>query len=243
MRSASSAPPISDDSDPAWLRVQVARLPRLSPEALSRGELRVVDAYRALHYDPSVRQAGERTTIAPRDHRMSRLRHALRTAVLLSGAAAALALAAAGVGNPAVAGPGAPLYGLRLAVEHTLLPPAGAPGRLDAELDLADRRLVDATAALARDDRGAAAVALSAFAAQASDAARESTLRPDQSEDVRTWIRTEAASLRRIDDAGGDDVALEQPLRDAFHALRAMRAGLPDPSRGSRMPAPGYLPR
>lgn len=89
-----------------------------------------------------------------------------RLPLALAGAALVAALS---VGAVAAAGPGTPLYGVRLWVEQITLP-AGGAARVDADLAAMQARLDEATAAAARGDGNAVSAALAAYRASVADA-------------------------------------------------------------------------
>ena len=145
------------------------RLERLAADATPRDRAAIARA-------AEVAQAAFVT--AARDGRIGVSAAAPRAALpaprrLPAGLAAALAVIVLLVGLGSVAtvraGPGQPLYALRVALEAVLLP-ADPLARLGAQLDRLDARLAEASHAADDDDWSAAADAFRAYAAIAGDA-------------------------------------------------------------------------
>jgi hypothetical protein len=84
--------------------------------------------------------------------------------LVFAGATAALLVVGSVAGVLAESGPGQPFYSLRLDVEAMTLPGHDSPARLDADLARARARLDEAIRAADRQDWGAEAAALNAYA-------------------------------------------------------------------------------
>jgi hypothetical protein len=154
-------------------------------------------------------------------------------------AVALLAISSVGVAA-AESGPGQPFYRTRLAVEALFLPPAGTDARLDADLDRAQARLADATAAASRGDSNAEADAVGAYVEvvvsiqMPGDAAAV--------ERLREWLGRQLAELQRL--RGSAQGGVGQEVGRAIDSLDSLlrRAGGPPGSNPTGSPSAGTNP-
>lgn len=157
-----------DDELTRLLSSYAASIPGPSAEASARMRTAVMAAAAgaAAPAAPWTIESPAAPTSAPR-RRFGFLRwRPARLPLALAGAALAAALS---VGAVAAAGPGTPLYGVRLWVEQVTLPSGGA-ARVDADLAAMQARLDEATAAASHGDGNAVSAALAAYRASVADA-------------------------------------------------------------------------
>ncbi len=143
-------------NDPAVRAMDDLAAGPLSPddETLGRMKSAALTAFREAN---AYRVAEMAVSTRPRRAAPRRIRFAA------AGMAVAL-MTVSGVGFAAAeSGPAEPFYRPRLAIEAWFLPPAGSDARLDADLDRAQARLAEATAAASRSDWNAEADAVGAY--------------------------------------------------------------------------------
>jgi hypothetical protein len=214
--------------DPAGeaLRTKARRLFSPDPVAAVEVEVEVVAAFRAAASDgaPAVSRGP-----LPVTHRRSRARW-LRVAAAVV-VAATLGL---GGGGAAIVRAGAPLYGVRLAVERALLPGVSAASRVDGQLQLLDDRLTEAAEAASRRDATAARAALAAYRDDLGALTGIVALHPERQPDAVVRLARQEAALDRLahDESAGptaraaldDAAAVRSHIAPARRPSRALRA-------------------
>lgn len=216
--------PAGGHQDSAWLRAIADRDFSPSPPALERSETRARIAFRTAFgaadsggtIDAPTRRVGQPARAGARVGRIGRIGRTMKLSL-----AAALAIVVAAAGGTAAAGPGAPLYAVRLVVERTMLPAPGQPARLEAELALVDRRLADAAATLQRGDTRAAAAALEAVGGDVAGIGPEAELHGLRRRAAVARLDEDAVLVRRLGAALSGDA-----VPQALDALRTARAKL-----------------
>jgi hypothetical protein len=216
-------------ADEAWLAALLGRVPP-GVVASERAREPVLRAWRAAQGRPAAGPTSRPKLTRPR----VRPPFVVVRALLVAAASAAIAVG----GATAASAPGAPLYATRVAFERAQLPARGAAGRLAAEMDLADRRLDEAAAALDRGDRVALVAALDAYLEGVRDAALEGTAGVGESADVARRLDADASVLARISRSAAGDAEVDAAVNAAAAALRGLGGHRSEPS-GRLDPRPG----
>ena len=233
------APLIVESDVGAWLTEAARSIDTESSVTRARPIVAAAWADAALGLAASHRAAGARTTGDRASSRQPLAACGRRARALLRpllGGAVALAITAGGVAASTT--PGAPLYGTRLIVERALLPSRGSVDRAIADLDYADRRLAEASEAVARGDRPAAAAALHALTDSLLTVAGEGA--GAEPEVLRRHIVQIEVALSRLR-SGPDDGVVDAAIGAARFALATVEPP-PHGRRPPRRPNDRFLP-
>jgi hypothetical protein len=208
-------------------------------DSLERIERRVVDAFResfAGRPTANTELAGPSRLVLARWHRPVIRVHVSRRVPAFHRRAAALGLAAVFVlaGGVAVAsaeaGPGRPLFAVRLAVERALLPANPGADRIQAQLAVLDRRLIEAADVDADPDAlGDAARAYRATLAELLPMVQQAQ---DQSTAVQRRVVSQLAAIDQLRDRATPPARreLDAAARDAGELLESLRVRTVDPA-------------
>jgi uncharacterized coiled-coil protein SlyX len=212
---------------------------------------RLLTAFAAARLEPSPRGA-ERTRAAVMA--AARSRRAATGGGLFGrgGRLAAAALLAASLtvafgGAALAAGPGSPLYGLRLWVETVTLP-SEANARADAQLALLDQRLSEARAASQGQDANAVAAALAAYRQEIVDLLATADGDEARLAKLEAALGTHLVALRTLSSKVPEQArdAIQNAIENSSKAVDKVHEsqGKPNASPGpATSPGPGRTPQ